>query len=474
MSDLHIKSEGDISTVFSSLSSEEPYQWPTRFVALKKEIWKDELIESWRQVLAELEVATEEIEARGNELIPQVTRDEVVAGLKREQVDAIKRVGTVVVQSVVPEEEAVAWKKELLAYISENESLVKGFPPDNIVFYEIYNSVTQTLARTHPSVIDVHKVLLNLWRVSDPLSRISLSTPVSYFDRLRIRKTGYMKLLGPHIDGGSIERWEDPTFRSCFGNILKGGSAWRDHDPWDASPRINARQDLYEAPNQCSIFRPFQGWTSLSNTGPREGTLRVFPNVKLSTAYLILRPFFRPKVVHRSSSNTYGNTLPLGFDDWVVDLDNPDFPGAIPAKTFDVSQEMHPHLRLDKTMIPVPPVKPGDHVYWHCDVTHAVEEEQLGANDSSVLYIPAVPLTRQNALHLRSQRAHFAAGLPAPDFPGGKGESSFVHRSKPEDVEDVEARRMLGLEPFALNTGSIVREGERRVVVEANNILGFA
>ena len=29
----------------------------------------------------------------------------------------------------------------------------------------------------------------------------------------------------------------------------------------------------------------------------------------------------------------------------------------------------------------------------HCDVVHAVETEHTGAEDSSVLYIPAVPLT---------------------------------------------------------------------------------
>lgn len=29
-----------------------------------------------------------------------------------------------------------------------------------------------------------------------------------------------------------------------------------------------------------------------SETGPRQGTLQVFPNVLLSNAYLILRPFF--------------------------------------------------------------------------------------------------------------------------------------------------------------------------------------
>ena len=33
-----------------------------------------------------------------------------------------------------------------------------------------------------------------------------------------------------------------------------------------------------------------------SETGPTQGTLRVFPDVGLSNAYIILRPFFRPLV----------------------------------------------------------------------------------------------------------------------------------------------------------------------------------
>lgn len=46
---------------------------------------------------------------------------------------------------------------------------------------------------------------------------------------------------------------------------------------------------------QSSVFRTFQGWLAMSQTAPTEGTLRVFPDVLLSNAYIILRPFMRPK-----------------------------------------------------------------------------------------------------------------------------------------------------------------------------------
>lgn len=49
--------------------------------------------------------------------------------------------------------------------------------------------------------------------------------------------------LGPHIDGGSLERWEDPGYRNCWKNILENN--WRSHNPFDISPRLKAKFDLY-------------------------------------------------------------------------------------------------------------------------------------------------------------------------------------------------------------------------------------
>lgn len=41
-------------------------------------------------------------------------------------------------------------------------------------------------------------------------------------------------------------------------------------------------------------------WCALSETAPHEGTLELFPNVILSNAYTILRPFFRLKATAES------------------------------------------------------------------------------------------------------------------------------------------------------------------------------
>lgn len=164
-------------------------------------------------------------------------------------------------------QEALAWKQSIGDYVAANQDKVTGkhidvtdahvpthassgspLPPETIVFYELYNTKAQVLARTHPALINTQKYLLSLLHTSDPNSLISVRTPVSYFDRLRIRPPGpSVFTLGPHIDGGSIERWEDPGFRACFQHILEGGEAWRKFDPFDVSPRLAANQDLYNA-----------------------------------------------------------------------------------------------------------------------------------------------------------------------------------------------------------------------------------
>lgn len=126
---------------------------------------------------------------------------------------------------------------------------MRGFPADNIQAYEIYNSPAQTRARTHPALLATQRALLGLWHASDATTPVSLRTPVAYYDRFRIRTPGDRAfVLGPHIDGGSVERWEDAGFRRCFGRVFAGGSRWREHDAFDVSPRVHATQDLYHAP----------------------------------------------------------------------------------------------------------------------------------------------------------------------------------------------------------------------------------
>lgn len=205
----------------------------------------------------------------------------------------------------------------------------------------------------------------SLWHASTPTSQISLSNPLSYADRLRIRQPGDSKFaLGPHIDGGSVERWEKNGYGlgGVYDAIFEG--RWEEYDPFDASGRVDAVNNLYDGMGACSMFRVWQGWLSMSATRPKEGTLLVNPLMHMSTAYTLLRPFFRP------IDENYAASGYLDERNWVFTPETEmtsELQGATPGHGQELSDELHPHLELEKTMVHVPEIKPGDFVAWHCD-----------------------------------------------------------------------------------------------------------
>jgi hypothetical protein len=106
---------------------------------------------------------------------------------------------------------------------------------------------------------------------------------------------------------------------------------------------------------------------------------------------------------------------------------------------------------------------------------HAVDRMHAGASDSSVLYIPACPLTEDNARFLARQRQTFTDGVPSPDFGGGEGESRHVGRPAADDVAKVSGKE--GLRAFGLmewdSTEAGLSGGQREAMDRANKALGF-
>lgn len=128
-----------------------------------------------------------------------------------------------------------------------------------------------------------------------------------------------------------------------YQHILEGN--WEDYDPFDATNRIDAIQDLYNSPGGCAVFRQFQGWLSLSDCGPGEGTLKVNPLLKEATAYMMLRPFFSPPSGDASS-----------LEGWKLDLSTSKYHGAAPGLGQEFTQDLHPHLQLEYSVVSVPKV----------------------------------------------------------------------------------------------------------------------
>lgn len=240
-----------------------------------------------------------------------------------------------------------------------------GFPPAKPAVYELYWTPSQILARGHPNVLKTQAFLMSQWHSANESALISTANPITYADRLRIRQPGDAGFaLGPHIDAGSCERWEENGYGR--GNVYKDifNGVWEQYDPWESSCRLPVVADLYNGAGACSMFRMFQGWLSMSETGPGEGTLMVNPLLGKATAYLLLRPFFTSK---RSSAETSASAF-LDSDNWTMEAEpTPVLQGAVPSNCQELNDVLHPHLRLDITMVHVSTVRPGDYVAWHCD-----------------------------------------------------------------------------------------------------------
>ncbi|KAI0186423.1 hypothetical protein EV127DRAFT_463294 [Xylaria flabelliformis] len=467
------KREGSIADSFASLSGGSA-PLPERFLDLKRSLvagHEDQVIASWQRLLTQLKQENRILAKEGSGVIPSLQFANLEEDLTRLHSE-IKKRGVVVIKGVIPEDEARSYKGDIEEYVRQNPSTT-AWPQDNPQVFELYWSSPQIRARAHPNLLKVQTKLMNIWQISNPESSISLSQTLAYADRLRIRQPGDTKFtLGPHIDGGSVERWEKHGYGlgGVYDKIFEG--SWEEFDPWDASTRVNANMDNYNGLGACTMFRMFQGWLSMSHTKAFEGTLLVNPLLQLSSAYVLLRPFFKPiKGENDVSTEEY-----LSADNWVFAGSEmtSELQGATPGKGQELNNDLHPHLELETSMVHVPEVSPGDFVLWHCDTIHAVDKVHQGQSASGVLYIPICPVTEQNVQYLMRQRKTFLDGTPAPDYPGGQGESQHVNRPTESYLRahaDSYGLRAFGFEkiPTAESDSHMSKE----VIRKANEILGF-
>ncbi|RMZ87363.1 hypothetical protein DV736_g5415, partial [Chaetothyriales sp. CBS 134916] len=374
-----------------------------RFAVLKASLVKAEnkqkVIESYGRLLDVLASEIKLIQESGPSMVPEIDFNDVRKNggvLPPDFANLVRDRGCVILRSVVLEEQAVAWGAKLKDYVHRHPG-VGGIPFNKPAGWNIYWTEPQVQIRSHPAVLDAMNSVSRLFHVSDPSLPIDLDTQFVYPDRIRIRPPSNdpgQFPLRPHLDSGGTERWEDEAYRQNYASIFEG--RWQDWDGWAADDRLNARSDLYANETSCSAWRSLQGWISLSHTKTGEGTLRLLPSLKASVAYLLLKPLF----------------VNDEFDD-----SQPTFPGATPGDTqFYPTPEHHPHLAVDRALIGIPPVKPGDYVFWHCDLVHGVDATNPGKNDSTVFYNACNPLTPYNLDSLLNTRDAFNKGVPPRDF----------------------------------------------------------
>ncbi|KAI0481288.1 DUF1479-domain-containing protein [Xylariaceae sp. FL0804] len=448
---------------------QEQIQYPCplleeRFSKLKQSIIKpadrELVIKSYQRVLEALEGETKRIAELGPRSIPEINFADIEANggdLPSAVEAAVRQTGCLIIRNVVGEDVASGWEADLKAYTKAHPK-IGGWPPHDPQNFSLFWTKPQVEIRSHPRVLAAMNSVSRLWHVTDDEVLFDLSSQVAYADRFRIRHPSKDSEypLRAHQDSGSTERWEDPTYRACYQKIFDG--KFDEYDPWNANYRSEAKTSLYND-KSCTAFRSLQGWISLSHTGTGEGTLRLVPDLKLSTAYMLLRPYF-------ILDETFDDTTPL-------------FPGAHPGRIqFLPTPELHPHLRLRSSMVGIPPVRPGDYVFWHCDVVHEVDPFHPGTRDSSVSYNPCIPLCPYNLDSLVGLREAFLRAEPPKDFKKYDGDESEVesahadHGARQENFLSFEGRRAMGFEPFDVDEAGLTA-GQRKMRALANEKLGF-
>ena len=201
--------------------------------------------------------------------------------------------------------------------------------------------------------------------------------------------------------------WRLAENRDVFRHVLTGEIDR--YDPWDAAHRTT-RDPMSTAPS--SVFRTFQGWTALSEMHPADGVLNVIP-IPTAAAYMLMR----------------GIAGELGL------LDGE--PEAAPRR-FRADDVLMP------AMVPIPPVRPGDTVWWHGDLIHSVAPAANDTRWGNVMYIAAAPSCPRNDAYAATILDRFVAGRSPVDFPEEDFEVDFVGRP---DISDLEAigRAQFGL-----------------------------
>ena len=366
---------------------------------------------------------------KGGSVVPILDYKDVEAGTISEEIKAeMRRRGVAVVRGVYPRAQAEAWNDEIGDYLQRNRYTERPAPAAKDEYFStlksgkpqifgIYWSKPQMAARTHPNSAKTRAFMNRLWKFAgEGKTYFDPDRETLYADRIRRREPGDKTLgLSPHMDAGSVERWLDDEYRHVFRHVFSGN--WQAYEPFDGAGR--AETDEIPSPAVCSTFRSFQGWTALTPQGPGDGTLQVMPSTR-AMVYLLLRPLME-------------------------DVPDDILCGALPARAFCIDRQWHELLM--PALSSIPHVEPGDTVWWHPDIVHAVEDEHRGKGYSNVIYIAAAPYCAKNAAYLEKQKAAFLAGKSAPDFSAEDYEVDFEGRATPDDLSDL-GKKQMGLIPW--------------------------
>ncbi|MFN0111843.1 MAG: YbiU family protein [Blastocatellia bacterium] len=368
------------------------------------------------------------VQAEGADAVQQLAYRDVFNGtVSAAEWLRIRRRGCVIIRNVFDAQQASEWNAAIGRYIDDNDYYRKahdkagldqyfsGLAAGRPQIFGLYWSLPQMQARQHENMDVTRRWLNRLWdyECADGANEFDPDRQCNYADRVRRREPGDTSLgLSAHCDGGSIERWFDPNFQSVYHEIFFGDV--EKYDAFRAIGRTNTEE--IPSPAVCSMFRTFQGWTALTSQGAGDGTLRLIP-IARSMAWLLVRAL-------------------------QSDVAPDDLCGAQAGRALAAHPQWHQALL--KALVSIPRVEPGDTVWWHPDVIHAVENEHRGNAYSNVIYIGAAPWCEKNARFLPRQAESFLLGRSSPDFAAEDYEVDFTGRARVEDLS-ILGKQQMGL-----------------------------
>ena len=368
------------------------------------------------------------LKASKKSIIPEISFNQINQR-NTKFVESIKKRGCVIVRDVFENLKIERLNNDLEKYIEENNyyddqkkksgldkyfSDLKSSKPQ---IMGLYWSKAQMEIRHSENMLKVKKWLNNLWICkNDEYEVFDPSKELSYADRVRRREPGDNTLgLSPHCDAGSVERWSDDYYQKIYKDIFSDN--FLKYNPFDAKYRDKTSE--FESPAVAHVFRTFQGWTALTEQGPNDGTLQLIPIAK-AMAYILTRAL-------------------------LDDVPKDELCGSKLGKALSANKEYHSLLL--EGLISIPNMKPGDTVWWHPDVVHAVEDKHLGKNYSNVVYVGSTPYCKKNLDYVRKQAKKFLKGESPPDFAAEDFETNYKGRIKIENLTPL-AKKQLALENY--------------------------
>ena len=372
--------------------------------------------ENFKKIEKFIEQEVQEIKNSTSSIVPEINFKDLKKSDSIKTMNSIKKRGCVVIRDVFDDSKVKEWNSDIEKYIKKNNyyelqkekagldnyfSDLKSGKPQ---IFGLYWSKTQTEIRQSNELDLVKKWINNIWNYKyDDHQVFDPNKELIYADRVRRREPGDATLgLSPHCDAGSIERWIESNYQKIYDKVFS--DQFEEYDPFEAKYRD--KTDLIQSPAVSNTFRTFQGWTALTEQGPSDGTLQLIPIAK-SMAYILTRALLE-------------------------DVSENELCGSKPARALSANKEYHSLLL--EGLVSIPKMNPGDTVWWHPDIIHAVEDNHTGKGYSNVVYVGSMPLCEKNLKYAKRQAESFLKGESPPDFAAENYDTHFNGRATKEDL----------------------------------------